>query len=229
MQKCTKMVVHESPTEQPQIIIVRWKHPLLSRAETIYTISPCEEGARSYVQLNIKHTAVSRFFSLPRAGISLDIPCQDFKTEKAEWYGRGPHENMPDRKSGAVLGAYSLPVASDSRQEESLEHCYMRPQENGSRTDPRALSIRDGAINVTDLSGRGFIWTLHPYTAGALDEARHIHELQYRPCLTLTLDGEAAGAGGDLPGFACLHSPYILKPGVEHYLNVRMVLRNGEI
>jgi len=55
------------------------------------------------------------------------------------WYGRGPHESYWDRKTGAAVGVYSADVTD-------LYHPYIRPQENGNRTDVRwvALTNDDG-------------------------------------------------------------------------------------
>jgi multisubunit Na+/H+ antiporter MnhF subunit len=50
------------------------------------------------------------------------------------WYGRGFHETYADRKGGAKIGLYSGSV-------KELIHNYMRPQENGNRTDVRWASI----------------------------------------------------------------------------------------
>jgi len=55
------------------------------------------------------------------------------------WYGRGPHESYWDRKTGAAVGVYSAEVTD-------LYYPYIRPQENGNRTDVRwvALTNDDG-------------------------------------------------------------------------------------
>lgn len=94
-----------------------------------------------------------------------------------------------------------------------MGHMYMRPQENGNRTDVRSFEI-------TDENGMGFVITgekplnfgLHEYSGEKLDNARHIHELVKDDYLTLNIDGFMRGVGGDLPGSAALHEPYKLYP-----------------
>ena len=52
------------------------------------------------------------------------------------WYGRGPHENYPDRRDSAFLGRYSSTVR-DMHVE------YARPQDNGVRGDVRWIEFTD--------------------------------------------------------------------------------------
>lgn len=52
----------------------------------------------------------------------------------AKWYGRGPWENYSDRKTSANIGIYEMNV-------KELPYNYIRPQENGYRTDVRWLEL----------------------------------------------------------------------------------------
>ena len=52
------------------------------------------------------------------------------------WLGRGPQETYWDRKTGAFVGLYSGSVADQY-------WAYLRPQENGNKTDVRWLTITD--------------------------------------------------------------------------------------
>ena len=52
--------------------------------------------------------------TIPRLGVSLQLPrrlggARD-DAHSVEWYGLGPHENYPDRRSAACLGVWRLPV-----------------------------------------------------------------------------------------------------------------------
>lgn len=64
------------------------------------------------------------------------------------WYGRGPHENYADRKSSALVGRYDAKV-------EDLFVPYVRPQENGYRTDVRE-------VNFTNTQGQGIRFSGDP-------------------------------------------------------------------
>jgi len=138
---------------------------------------------------------------LPRFGMQLAIP-GEFNT--MTWCGRGPQESYWDRKTGAAVGVYSGPV------EEQI-HEYVRPQENGNKTDVRwvALTNKDSvgllAVGMPLLSVSAW-----PYTMQDLENARHIHELPRRDTITVNLDYKQMGVGGDNSWGARTHSEYTL-------------------
>ena len=53
------------------------------------------------------------------------------------WYGRGPGENYIDRSRGSLVGLYSSSA-------ESMYFPYVRPQENGHRSDTRWAAFYGG-------------------------------------------------------------------------------------
>lgn len=188
-------------------VTAQWKHPLLKRSEVIYKVYG--DGS-----VEIRQFSQSKKLELPRAGMRLCLP-ESFQS--ARWYGRGPHENYPDRETGAPISRYAFTV-------KELEHRYMRPQENGTRGGVRELTLAGsmGTFGVEDLSGNGLLFSAHAYTQEALDAAEHLHELKYEDFVALSLDGAMCGVGGDLPGVAALHEPYILKPSETYGLHVRV-------
>ena len=122
-----------------------------------------------------------------------------------QWFGRGPHENYPDRKVSAEVGRYSGSVAEQYVP-------YARPQETGNKEDVRWAAL-------TDDSGTGFlviaedllaVTALH-YTASDLDNADHIHELSTRKEIYLNLDHRQCGLGNASCGPGVLDK-YALKP-----------------
>ena len=125
---------------------------------------------------------------LPRFGMQTAIPDE---LDTMTWYGRGPQENYWDRNTGAAVGVYSGPV------EEQI-HNYVRPQENGNKTDVRWVSWtnKDGfgllAVGMPLLSVSAW-----PYTMEDLEKARHINELPQRDTITVNLDYKQMGVGGD--------------------------------
>jgi beta-galactosidase len=70
-----------------------------------------------------------------RLGLQMVLP-NDYKNIK--YYGRGPHENYPDRKASALLGLYSA-----TPQDMEVEH-YVHSQSMGNREDVRWISLTDG-------------------------------------------------------------------------------------
>ncbi|MHC4676695.1 MAG: beta-galactosidase small subunit-related protein, partial [Planctomycetota bacterium] len=139
--------------------------------------------------------------SLPRFGMQTAIPAE---FDLMAWYGRGPHETYWDRKTGAAVGVYSGPV------EEQI-HNYVRPQENGNKTDVRWVgwTNKDGfglmAIGMPLLSVSAW-----PYTMEDLERARHINELPRRDTITVNIDYKQMGVGGDDGWGARPHPEYRL-------------------
>jgi beta-galactosidase len=170
-----------------------------------------------------------RLPDLPRLGMQMAIPAR-FNT--LTWFGRGPHETYWDRKTGAAVGLYSGPVNEHI-------HTYVRPQENGNKSDARWMSLTDhdgvGLIAVgmptIDISA----W---PYTMQDLTKARHIHELPQRDMITVNLDYKQMGVGGDDSWGARTHSEYTLPAKTYGYSfrlapyepklgNIRSLIRRG--
>ncbi len=56
---------------------------------------------------------------------------------RVEYFGRGPEENYCDRNNGSLLGLYKTTA-------EQMYTPYVRPQENGHRTDVRWVELSDG-------------------------------------------------------------------------------------
>jgi beta-galactosidase len=174
-----------------------WKHPLCRTLTTDYMVYP---GGKLLLSLFVH----SRRIELVRAGVQLVLP-EEF--DEVEWYGRGPHECYPDRKTGARFGRYNCSV-------DDLAHNYLRPQENGTRCDVNRLVVkaRNGrAITIQDLTGAGLLFSAWHYSQKALCQATHIHTLKKEALTTLNIDSAMCGVGGDLPGIASLHEAYRLK------------------
>jgi len=68
---------------------------------------------------------------LPRIGVSFTLPPRFRRTR---WFGRGPHENYPDRNRSAMLGTWEGELDLPP---------YLVPQEFGLRTDCRWLELID--------------------------------------------------------------------------------------
>lgn len=134
------------------------------------------------------------------------------------WYGKGPHENYIDRNHGAKTHIYNLDILQ-------MYHLYMRPQENGNRTEVRWLMVtnKDGVgFRVDDNSGEFLNFSAWPFSQVDLEEATHIHKLKFRDFITLNIDLKQRGVGGDLPGMAVLHEEYKIHKGKRHQLSFRI-------
>ena len=85
------------------------------------TYTPGKE-VEKYVSLNV-----------PRIGVRFRLPAT---MNVVEYFGRGPEDNYIDRNSGTMIDIYQTTA-------EDMYHPYVRPQENGHRTDTRWFELRD--------------------------------------------------------------------------------------
>ncbi|MCL6268940.1 beta-galactosidase [Sansalvadorimonas sp. 2012CJ34-2] len=146
--------------------------------------------------------------SLPRIG--LQIVLKD-GCDSAEWLGRGPWENYPDRKTAALIDHYHLPLSN-------MTTPYIVPQENGARCDVRWLKLhRPDQKDLSITSHSPFIFTLSPWSQKSLEKARHTCDLQSEGHLYLWLDGFHMGIGGDDSWSKSVHDKYLIGPGRYEY------------
>jgi beta-galactosidase len=144
--------------------------------------------------------------NLVRFGLQLSL---DKKYDNFSWYGRGPHENYCDRKTGAALGLYKGKV-------QELIHHYMRPQENANRCDIRYAELANNVqhgLRVESLDSQHLSMSAWPWSQTDLDKAEHIHELPACDSITLNIDHKQQGVGGDMPGMLNLKDAYKIKHG----------------
>ena len=143
---------------------------------------------------------------LPRFGNYFKIQ-REFN--RVNWYGRGPFENYWDRKSAALIGSYSAKV-------DELLVPYIRPQENGHRTDVRWVSF-------TDNTGRGLMieaqeliefnahhQDISTFDAGATKQQRHTIDVKAEDFVAINIDYKQMGVGGDDSWGARTHREYTL-------------------
>jgi beta-galactosidase len=144
---------------------------------------------------------------LPRFGNIITLP---ISFDKVKWYGRGPHENYWDRKTASFVAEYTSTA-------DELYVPYVRPQENGYKTDVRWISLTDSAgkgilIEGTDLlSFSALHYTIEDLDAGD-KRTGHTYDLKKRPNVFLNLDYKQMGLGGDDSWGARTHDAYLLKP-----------------
>ena len=145
---------------------------------------------------------------MPRFGTLLTLPDA---LGQVEWYGRGPHENYWDRRTGAAVGRYRAAVSD-------LAHPYVRPQETGTRTDVRwaALTDEGGAgllvMGLPHLSFSALPYRISDLDGGETKSRTHWAELSEREEITLALDFRQTGVGGDDSWGAVPHREYTLWP-----------------
>ena len=123
---------------------------------------------------------------LPKVGLKWELP---ESLNSLEWYGRGPFETYPDRKTGAKIGTYSGKVSGEYVP-------YLIPQDYGNKTDVHSLSLRDQR-------GKGLAFTfpepmnfsVHEYSLDHLDRALYPFQLKKSGFITLNTDYRVSGVG----------------------------------
>jgi beta-galactosidase len=141
--------------------------------------------------------------ALPRIGVQMHL---DRTLDRVEWFGLGPHESYPDSRTSARVGRWVRRLAD-------LETPYVFPQENGTRSDIRWVTL-------TDPSGAGLraegsplpCFSAHRNTPEEYEAARHTIELVPREEIILILDHRQNGLGSASCGPGVLPR-YVLSPG----------------
>ncbi|MET8849799.1 glycoside hydrolase family 2 TIM barrel-domain containing protein [Amycolatopsis sp. NPDC004625] len=151
---------------------------------------------------------------LPEVGTILFLPGE---LDTLDYYGRGPEENHWDRNTGSDVGVYTSTVA---RQWTG----YIRPQENGNKTDVRwvALTNRRGAGLLA--SGAPLLeFNASHFTPEDLSSgARHDYQLTPRREVVLRLNHRQMGVGGDDSWGAQTHDEYKLFADRDHRCTYRL-------
>ena len=142
---------------------------------------------------------------LPKEGLQFLLP-REFR--QVEWYGRGPFETYPDRKTGAKVGIYQ----SDA---DEMHEPYIIPQDYGNRTDVRWLKVKNEEGKGLRIEGDDLLnFSLHKYTTDNLSRAMYSYQLVEAPNTILNVDYSLSGVGGTAQR---QQEKYRLKPAERSY------------
>ncbi|MFK7913148.1 MAG: beta-galactosidase [Pseudomonadales bacterium] len=131
---------------------------------------------------------------LPRIGATFRL---HQTPEHVFWFGRGPHENYPDRKTSADHGSWQSSL-------EELHTDYVFPSDNGLRCDVQSLTL--GQIRISG----DFHFSVSRYGQDQLQRATHSHELRPSDNTYVYVDGFHMGIGGDDSWSASVKPQYLL-------------------
>lgn len=124
--------------------------------------------------------------TLPKIGFQFKLPG---KFDNVSWFGRGPNETYPDRKSLGIIDEFNMEV-------EDLHFDYIVPQENGNRSDIRWMKLSDDMENnLLVTSENQFNFSARNYSDKALKDAKHINELITDTTIYLNIDYLQNGLG----------------------------------
>lgn len=145
---------------------------------------------------------------MPRFGMRMQLG-KSFHTIRS--YGRGPWENYNDRNTASFLGQYEQDL------KDQFVANYIRPQENGYRTDVRWVAFTNDqqvGLKVTGL--QPICYSALPYADEDLDPGltkknQHPADLNERNDITVHIDLKQRGLGGDNSWGAMPHEPFLLR------------------
>ncbi len=143
-----------------------------------WTIYP--DGTASCVS---KIRPLGPIMELARIGFSFEL---DEDSPSVEWFGLGPWENYPDRKSGAFLGLWKADA-------EDFFVPYARNQDSGNREGTRALRV--GSLTLRTL-GAPFAFEVNPYSPEELVATVHPPELAKSKKTFVGIFASTRGLGG---------------------------------
>ncbi len=124
---------------------------------------------------------------LQKMGLQFQLP-KAFN--QVEYYGRGPFENYPDRKTGAKVSLYHSTA-------DSMYVPYIIPQEYGNRSDVRWLKVHNDKGKGLLIKGDDLLnFSLHKYTTDNISRAMYTYQLKDAPNTILNVDYEVSGVGG---------------------------------
>ncbi len=152
--------------------------------ENLYAYTITGDGS-----ITLRHTVLPQGrmpLWLPRIGLTMTL---DNSLRQVEWYGRGPQENYPDRKTGYKTGIYRSTV-------EAMYEPYLIPQDYGLRTDNRWLRMTDEqGLGLLFRMDEWFNFNASPFSTDNLTKASYTYELQQQDGVTLNLDYATSGVG----------------------------------
>ncbi len=198
---------------------------------TSYTIY----GSADIVVKNQFSKLTDNIPEIPRMGMQMQLP-EEFSNLK--WFGRGPFENYADRKTSADVGLYESTVSDQ-------ETPYIRPQENGYKTDTRWLILTDDNGNGILISGDPLFCfsalnnihddfespgKLSQYRKDAKTANTHSTDVKPRDLVNLNVDLGQMGVGGDNSWGAKVHPQYrLLEKKYEYSFRMRPVVKEDDV
>ncbi len=150
---------------------------------------------------------------IPRIGITGTL---NGNLNQVIWYGRGSEENYWDRKTASFIGVYEDVV-------ENMNTKYIRPQENGNRSDVSWFVLKNATGNGLKFeSDSVFNFSVFPFSYEELshysqDTNKHGSEILSSGITTLNIDYLQMGVGGDNTWGAKTHEQYTIRPGKYSY------------
>lgn len=152
----------------------------------VYTIHP--DGS---VENESSVSASRANLTLARLGYVMKLPKA---MSHMKYYGRGPADNYPDRKTGQAVAIWNQPDVA--REFEN----FPKPQDMANHQDSRWVALSDGQQGAIFVADSVMSFSALPYSAQQLAMANHPHELPASDGVWLHIDHAITGLGGNSCG-----------------------------
>ncbi len=200
-----------------------FEHPMInSTNKVVYTVN--SDGSLTVSsELSPKNAKSLKF--MPRYGMTIVL---DDEFNNVEYYGRGPFENYIDRNTASKVGLYKSKV-------EDFYFPYIRPQENGNRTDVRYVNfLNDNNEGINIVANSTIEFSAHhnsieDFDGGKTKSQTHTNDIKAKDFTFITIDYKQVGVGGDnswsKAGLA--DPPYQIKPKNCSYTFTLNLIKNN--
>ncbi|NVK52351.1 MAG: DUF4981 domain-containing protein [Flavobacteriaceae bacterium] len=227
---------------------IEWKNASLNHTTTSFTYKVLEKN-KVEVHVNYKlpgvkttHSTVYTVFgngtikvenTLDKTNYKADIPRVGMRMQLAKefdnvtYYGRGPWENYQDRNTSTFVDVFQQKVAN-------FYVPYIRPQENGNRTDVRWMALantqNNGVLVAAPLQQKLSVSALHmpnedfDITDGLdynkknpkANFSKHTIDIKKQELIQLNIDMKQRGLAGDDSWYSKPQEKYQLKGNQTH-------------
>lgn len=223
---CTAVKISDSQAE----VKVTWKlEEVNTHFHTTYTIF-----GNGIVEIdNHLEASSTEKTDIPRVGMNFALPGN---FQHLTYLGRGPWENYSDRNVSSFVGLYE-----GNASEQYVP--YVRPQENGSKTEVRWAALTDsdgnGLLTIGKTPRQGFTMTAMPYLTEDFDarvgtdygpiekEQKHYTDVVKRDLVRMNVDFGQRGVGGVDSWYSKPLEKYRLKPDVSYEWKLILVPLEG--
>jgi beta-galactosidase len=178
------------PAENKIYITAKYKLDKVNSTQTVvYSVT-----GNGKIEVNSTfETTEKELPDMPRFGMRWEMPVN---FDNLKYFGRGPHENYIDRNRSAFVGIYESKVADQYFK-------YVRPQENGYKTDIRWFELRNEngiGIKVSGSPTVGFSALHNPiedFDMETPDDYRHTNDIVKKNGVCICTDLKQMGVAGD--------------------------------
>jgi len=222
----------------------------------IYNLPGVETTFNSYYSINgdgiihIENTLNETTYKgdIPRIGMRMQL---QKKYDSMHYYGRGPWENYQDRKASAFIDVYSSKVKDQYVP-------YIRPQENGYKTNVRWAAFSDSenngllvvsqnimegiGLSALHMANEDFDTTNDLFYSGAdkiddkyridgipkINASKHTIDIVEKDFVQLNIDLEQRGVGGDDSWYSKPQDKYLIKGATKHSYGFYLIPFNNK-